>query len=281
VSSATRSPPGRIGLIAGGGVLPRLFAEEAKRRGLEVVAVCHRGETDPSLVDSVGVASWVRVGQLNGIVRALKAGGVDSAVMAGGIGRVRALTQARPDLGALKVAARLRSLRDDAFLRGVARYIEEAGIRILAPTDFLSRLMAPRGHIAGPPATAAQLADVALGLEVATLLGQADVGQTVVVRERLVMALEAVDGTDETIRRGGRLGGPGASVVKLSKPGQDPRFDLPAIGPGTIAVMEEAGARLLAVEAGRSLLLDAGALLAAAERAGICVEGVSRGQEVG
>jgi DUF1009 family protein len=281
VSVGPSAPPGRIGLIAGGGILPRLFAEEAKRRGLEVVAVCHRGETDPSLVDAVGAASWVRVGQLNGIVRALKAGGVDRAVMAGGIGRVKALTQARPDLGALKVAARLRSFRDDALLRGVARYIEDAGIRIVAPTDFLTRLLAPHGHIAGPPATSAQLADVAVGLEVATLLGQADVGQTVVVRERLVLALEAVDGTDETIRRGGRLGGPGAAVVKLSKPGQDRRFDLPAIGTGTIAVMEEAGARLLAVEAGRSLLLDVEALAAAADRAGICVEGVSRGQKVG
>jgi DUF1009 family protein len=279
VSSGPGAPE-RIGLIAGGGVLPRLFAEEAKRRGLQVVAVCHRGETDPALADSVGEVRWVRVGQLNGIIRALKAGGVDRAVMAGGIGRVKALTQARPDLGALKVAARLRSFRDDSLLRGVARYIEEAGIRIVAPTDFLKRLLAPSGHIAGPAATPAQLADVAVGLEVATLLGQADVGQTVVVRERLVMALEAVDGTDETIRRGGRLGGPGASVVKLSKPGQDPRFDLPAIGPGTIAVMAEAGARLLAVESGRSLLLDADVLAVSAERAGICVEGVSRRQKV-
>jgi DUF1009 family protein len=266
----------RIGLIAGGGVLPRLFVEEAKRRGLEVAAVCLRGETDEALAADVFVARWVRVGQLDGIVRALKAASVDRAVMAGSVGRVRAIVSARPDLGALRVAARLRSFRDDSLLRAVAQYIEDAGVRIVAPTDFLSRLFAPAGHIAGPALDPDQVRDVGVGLEVAALLGKADVGQTVVVRRGLVLAVEAIDGTDETIRRGGRLGGAGSVVVKLSKPGQDQRFDLPAIGPATLRVMREVGARALAVEAGRTLLLDAPELLRVADQAGIAVEGIAR-----
>lgn len=265
-----------IGLIAGNGVLPRLFADAARARGLRVIAVAHRGETDPGLEAMVDAFCWVRLGQLDGIIRALKRYGVNEAVLAGGIGRVRAFTDVRPDFGALKVVAKLRSFRDDALLRAIAGYLESEGIRIVAPTSFVPEVLAPKGHLAGPVPDGAQEKDIALGLEVATLLGKADVGQTVVVRHGHVLALEALEGTDETIRRGGKLGGPGACVVKLSKPQQDERFDLPAVGPKTLEVMAEAGARLLAVEAGRTLLLDAPALFAEAGRRGISVVGVTR-----
>lgn len=265
-----------IGLIAGNGVLPQLFADAARKQGLRVFAVAHQGETDPSLAQRVEALSWVKLGQLDRIVRALKQHGVKEAVLAGGIGRVRAFTDVRPDFGALKVLSRLRSFRDDALLRGIADYLEAQGVRIVAPTDFLPEVLAPEGHLGGPVPDDAQKADIALGLEVAALLGQADVGQTVVVRNRHVLALEAVEGTDETIRRGGALGGKGTCVVKLSKPGQDERFDLPAVGPKTLEVMSESGATLLAVEAGRTLLLDAADLLARARALGITVVGVTR-----
>lgn len=268
------SSPQPIGLIAGSGRLPFLFAAAAKEQGLRVVAVAHRGETDPALEAAVGSLTWVRLGQVGHIVGALKAAGVRRAVMAGGIGRVRALTEARPDLGAVKVVSRLRSFRDDALLRAVADHFAQEGIEIVAPTDFLARALAPLGHLAGPALSAAQQKDVALGLEVARALGRVDVGQTVVVRQGHVLALEAVEGTDETIRRGGRLGGEGAVVVKLCKPGQDTRFDLPAVGPATLEVMAEVGARALAVEAGRTILLDAQQLCASAQRRGVSVVGV-------
>jgi DUF1009 family protein len=272
---------GRIGLIAGSGRLPLLFAAAAREQGLSVVAVAHRGETDPSLEAAVDSFTWVRVGQVNRIVAAFTEAGVDRAVMAGAIGKMRALAEARPDLGALRIVSHLRSFRDDALLRAVAAHFERAGIAIVAPTDFLARALAPQGALAGPKVSGAQEKDIALGLEVARALGSVDVGQTVVVRGGNVLALEAVEGTDEAIRRGGRLGGAGAVVVKLCKPGQDRRFDLPAVGPATLEVMREVSAKVLAVEAGQTILLDAEALFAAAGRLQISLVGVPRGGGVG
>ena len=264
----------RIGLIAGNGRLPFLFATAARAQGLEVVAVAHRGEVDPALEAEVASFTWVRLGQVDAIVRAFTRAGVKRAAMAGGIGRVRALKEARPDLGALRILSRLRSMRDDALLRAVADHFEAHGITIVAPTDWLAQALCPEGHLAGPRLQPAQEKDVALGREVATLLGQADVGQTVVVREGNVLALEAVEGTDEAIRRGGKYGGAGAVVVKRCKPGQDLRFDLPAVGPRTLEVMQEVGARVLALEAGKTVLLEAPELFQRAEKAGITLVGV-------
>lgn len=264
----------RIGLIAGNGTLPFLFAREAKRRGLSVVCVAHRDDADPALAAEVESFTWVRVGQVGKILKHLQSRGVTRAVMAGGIGHVRALTSARPDLGALKIIAGLRTFRDDALLRAVAGYFEAGGVRIESPTSWLNEVMAPVGLIAGPRPGAGQQADLALGWEIAGLLGQADVGQTVVVKGGHVLALEAVEGTDEAILRGGRLGGKGAAVVKRVKPGQDDRFDLPAVGPRTLEIMHEVGANLLAIEAGRTLVLDAKAMHEKARALGISVWGV-------
>ncbi|RKH44400.1 LpxI family protein [Corallococcus sicarius] len=264
----------RIGLIAGNGQLPFLFARAARARGLDVVVAAHRGETDPALEAEVGHFAWVRVGQVDRIQKVFRQAGVSRAAMAGGIGRVKALSEARPDLGAVRIISRLRSFRDDALLRAVAADFEARGITIIAPTDFLGEVLCPEGHLAGPALKPAQEKDVALGREVAVLLGQADVGQTVVVRDGHVLALEAVEGTDETIRRGAKLGGPGAVVVKRCKPEQDLRFDLPAVGPRTLEVMAEVGARVLALEVGRTVLLDAPALFAGATARGITLVGV-------
>ena len=263
-----------IGLIAGNGRLPYLFAEAAKAQGLLVHAVAFEGEADDSLAPFVASLSWVKVGQADGILRALKRHGVTKAVMAGGIGRIRSLTQARPDLGMLRIAAGLRSLRDDELLRAVAKYFEREGVQIVAPTDYVKSVLAGRGHLAGPQLTAQQRRDVDLGREVAAALGRADVGQTVVVKEGVVLAVEAVEGTDECIRRAGKFGGPGGVVVKRCKPTQDLRFDLPAAGPVTLEVMREAGARVLAVEAGKTVLLDAQLLFTDAAKLGFSVEGL-------
>ena len=271
----------RIGLIAGNGRLPFLFAEEAQKRGVSVVAVAHQGETDASLVDCVSSLTWVRVGQIQKITRVFRNAKVEKAVMAGGIGHVKALTDARPDWGALKVVAKLRSFRDDALLRAVADYFQSEGIEIVAPTGWLERVLAPEGHLGGPKLSTSQQADVSLGLEVANALGQADVGQTVVVKGGHVLALEALEGTDAAIRRGAQLGGTGAVVVKLCKPGQDERFDLPAVGPNTLQVMKEVGANVLAIETLRSILLDAPEMMSMAEQFGISVVAVSRRQKLG
>jgi len=264
---------GRIGLIAGNGSLPRLFARAARARGLSVVAVGHRGETDPALSGDVDRLDWVKVGQVARIEKLLREQGVSEAVLAGGFSRMRAVRDMRPDLGLFRIASRLRSFRDDALLRAAAEEFESAGIHIVAPTELLREILAPEGHLAGPPLDAAQERDVALGQEVASLLGRADVGQTVVVKNGHVLALEAVEGTDACIRRGAELGGPGVVVVKRSKPGQDERFDLPAVGPATLEVLREVRARVLAIEAGKTLLLEGERVLALAGESGISLLG--------
>jgi DUF1009 family protein len=266
---------GRIGLVAGNGRFPLLFAEAARKAGLEIVAAAHRGEVDPALEQAVHAFTWVQLGQVDRVLSHFRRHGVERAVMAGGIGRVKAFTQVRPDLGALRIIAGLRSFRDDALLRAVANHFERAGVAIVSPSEFVPELLAPEGHLAGPALSESQARDVTLGVEVATLLGRADVGQAVVVKGGHVLALEAVEGTDEAIRRGGRYGGAGAVVVKLCKPGQDERFDLPAVGTRTLDTMQEVGATVLAVEAGRTLLLDPGSVLAEATRRGLTVLGLA------
>jgi DUF1009 family protein len=263
-----------LGLIAGSGRFPLLFAQAARAQGHPVHAVAHEDETDPALEALVDSLEWVKVGQANAILAALKKHGVSKAVLAGGIGRVRSLTKARPDLGMLQIAASVRSMRDDELLRAVAAFFEKRGVKIVAPTDYLATVLAPEGHLAGPPLSEGQQRDVELGLSVAKALGEADVGQTVVVKEGVVLAVEAVEGTDEALRRAGKYGGKGAVVVKRFKPGQDARFDLPAAGPVTLEVMREIGAQVLAVEAGRTVLLDAAVMLKWAERLKIAVVGV-------
>ena len=262
-----------LGLIAGSGVLPGLLADAARGQGRPVVALAHRGETDASLAARVDTLEWVRLGQIDRMVRLLRAHQVREVVMAGGIGRVRALTEARPDLGALRVIARLGSFRDDRVLRAVAEYLESKGLRVIGPAEIAPEVLAPEGPLVGAEPDPATARDIALGLEVAEHLGRADVGQTVVVKNGHVLALEAIEGTDETIRRGGRLGGPGAVVVKISKPQQDSRLDLPAVGERTIRVMAEVGARLLVIEAGHTLLLDAPRLVRVATESRIAVFG--------
>ncbi len=263
----------KVGLLAGNGRLPFLFADAATAQGYAVHAVGLAGECEPTLAAAVASLDWVKVGQLDAVVRAFLARGVDTAVLAGGVGRVRSLRHARPDLGMLKVAARLLSQRDDELLRGIADYFESRGVRIVAPTDFARSVLARVGHLAGPPLTAQEQRDVQLGAEVALALGKVDVGQTVVVKGGVVLAVEAVEGTDECVRRAGRYGGPGGVVVKRCKPDQDLRFDLPAAGPVTLEVMREAGARVLAVEATKTILLDGQLLFTDAERLGLSVVG--------
>jgi len=265
------SPGDAIGLLAGNGLLPVLFARAARAQGLTVHAVAFRGEAEAALEAEVDSLTWVKLGQVAAMARALTSRGVATAVMAGGVGRLRAMRELQPDWGALQVLWRARSRRDDELLRALAAYFEEQGLTIVAPTDYVKALLAPAGHLAGPALSPTEQADVRLGQEVAAQLGRADVGQTVVVKEGHVLAVEAVEGTDECIRRGGRYGGPGAVVVKRSKPGQDRRFDLPAAGPVTLEVMREVGARALAVEAGQTVLLDAEGLFTWAGRLGISV----------
>ncbi|MHB1844386.1 MAG: LpxI family protein [Deltaproteobacteria bacterium] len=263
-----------LGLIAGNGRLPFALAQAARAAGFHVVAVAHRGETDPALEGHVDRLTWVRVGQLRRTASALQVAGVTKALFAGGIRKVRYFSGARPDLAALRLLATLRGRGDDGLLRAIARWFEAEGIEIVAPHGFLPGCFAPEGAIAGPEPRPAAIADAMEGLRVARILGQADVGQTVVIREGSIVAVEAMEGTDACISRAGEMAA-GTVVVKACKPGQDRRFDLPAIGPATVEVLARARAVLLAVEAGTTLLLDRDELVRAANRAGVSIIGIS------
>ncbi len=264
----------KIGLIAGKGQFPFLCAQAARRRGLQVVAVAHRDETDPTLAEQVDQLHWVYVGQLGKIIRIFKSAGVHQALMAGGINRGRLFKHFRPDLRAISLIRRVGPGHDDRLLRAVADELEGEGISIAPATMFLEELMATPGPLGRHQPTPNQMKDIDYGFKMAKEIGRLDIGQCAVVRHQVVVALEAVEGTDETIRRGGRLAGPGAVVVKVCKPGQDLRFDLPAVGLGTIAAMQEVGAKVLAVEAGKTLIFDRADMLKRADQAGIVVWGV-------
>lgn len=264
----------RIGLIAGKGQFPLLCAQAARGRGLRVVAVAHREETDPLLADLVEELHWIYVGQLGKIIRIFKSAGVSRALMAGGINRGRLFKHFRPDFRALNLIRRVGAGHDDRLLRGVADELESEGITIVPATIFLEELMAPAGPLGRHRPTADQIQDIEFGHRIAREIGRLDIGQCVAVRRQVVVALEAVEGTDATIRRGGRLAGPGTVVVKVCKPGQDLRFDLPAVGLDTIAAMQEAGAKVLAIEAGKTLIFDRAEMLKQADQAGIVVWGI-------
>jgi len=213
------------------------------------------------------------VGELNKLIEAFKNAGVSEAVMAGGIKKVRLFGNARPDLRTLSLLARVGIKKDDSLLRAVADELASEGIRIRSATEMLSGILTPKGPLTERPLTAREEQDAEFGWSLAKEIGRLDIGQCAVVKDRTVLAVEAIEGTDETIRRGGRHGGEGAVVVKVRKPQQDVRFDLPTVGPQTIEVMSEVGATVLVLEAGGSILLEKNLLLEKARTAGISVLG--------
>ncbi len=267
-----------IGLIAGGGQFPLLFTEAAQKKGRRVVAVAHVSETLPELEQKVDVACWVKLGQLGKIIKFFKKEGVQEAVFAGTITKTRIFKDVLPDLKGLTLWNKIDKRLDDAILRAVAQTLEEEGIKIMASTCYLDHLFFPKGVLSKKKPSVEQMEDIRFGWSIAKEIGKLDIGQCVVVRDRSVLAIEAIEGTDAAIRRGGNLSSSGAVVVKLKKPNQDFRFDLPATGDQTIKTLQEVKGAVLAVEAGQSLLFDKEAMIKAADKAGIVVVGLSENE---
>ncbi|MHB8422252.1 MAG: LpxI family protein [Leptospirales bacterium] len=267
------SPPGPIGMIAGNGLFPHLFLDAAKQKGYKVVIVAHQGETNPSIANEGFPVEWIRVGQVAPIFKIFQRHHVRYAAFVGGIRKPK-LFDLRPDWRGIKILARVAANHDDQVLRALAQEFEQEGITIVPSTFLLPELTAPKGVLGTHLPTQGDWEDINVGFHVGKVLGDLDVGQCVIVREKVVLALEAIEGTNETIRRGARFAPSGVVVVKMSKPNQDLRFDLPSVGSETLAVMGEVGARVLAVEAGKSLILDAGSFMEQADRLGIAVVGV-------
>jgi DUF1009 family protein len=264
----------RIGLIAGNGRFPIIFADNARKLGLYVSAVAHEGETEPELERHVDRIHWVKLGQLNRLIKAFKDDGVRRAVMLGGIKKTHVYSTVRPDFRTLALATRLVLWKDDDILRELASELEREGIVICESTFGLEGILVEEGTLTSRQPTKKEWNDIRYGWDVAQEIGRLDIGQCVVIRDRVVVAVEAVEGTDGAISRGGELAKEGAVVVKRCKPQQDLRFDLPAIGPRTIDVMTSVKAAVLAVEAGHTVMLDRELLLEKAEAARIAVVGI-------
>ncbi len=264
----------KLGLIAGNGIFPLIFAKEAKQEDVSLVAVAHRGETSQALEELADSVTWIRVGELGKIIRTFHQAGVNEAVMVGGIGKAKLFANFWPDLRGATFLARIRSREDDQLLKGVAKELEGEGIRVLESTLFLSRIIPSEGVLSRLSPTSEQWEDIRLGIEVAKAIGRLGVGQTVVVKSRVVLAVEAIEGTDAAILRGGKLGKGGVVVVKVSKPQQDLRFDVPAVGVDTIKVLSDVGGGVLAVEADRTILLEKEELVKEADRVGVTVVAV-------
>jgi hypothetical protein len=274
VGTSLPTQGGRIGLIAGNGRFPIIFADNARRLGYHVVAVAHEGETEPELERHVDRIHWIKIGQLNKLITAFKDDGVQQAVMLGGIKKTHVFSTVRPDFRTLALATRLALWKDDDILREFASELEREGIAICESTFGLEGILVEAGPLTACRPTKKQWEDIRYGWEVVEAIGRLDIGQCVVIKDRVVVAVEAVEGTDGAIKRGGELAKEGAVVVKRSKPQQDLRFDLPAVGPRTIDVMASVKAAVLAVEAGRTVLLDRELTLQRAQEAGIAVVGV-------
>lgn len=263
--------PAALGIIAGSGVYPRLLADAARASGVgKVVAVAFTGETDPRLADQVDEIHWMRVGQLARMISSFREAGITEAIMAGQIAP-KNLFDLRPDWKALLLLARLERRNAESIFGGIADELAKTGVKLLPATTFMEADLAPAGLIAGPKLTRRQERDVRLGFEIAKEISRLDIGQTVVVKNGTVLAVEGFDGTNATIDRGGRLGGNGAIMVKVEKPDQDLRFDVPVVGVETIRVAADAGVRIIAVESGKTLLLEKEAVIQLATSRGVTI----------
>lgn len=275
-----------IGLIAGNGRFPFLVLEASRRLGHDVTIVAVAEEASPDLNAAAArepraAIHWVSLGELGRCIEILRQAGVAHAVMAGQVKHVKIFSGIVPDRLLLSVLLKLRTRNTDALISAVADVLRDHGIELLDSTAYLTPLLARAGQLSERQPTDTEQADVAFGYRIADALAAHDIGQTVVVKNQAVVAVEAMEGTDETITRAGRLAGAGTCVVKVAKPSQDMRFDVPVVGLTTIEVMRAAGATVLAVDSGKTLLIDGEDLVRAADRAGIAIMGRAPRQAAG
>jgi UDP-2,3-diacylglucosamine hydrolase len=260
-----------LGIIAGNGVYPRLLADGARRAGVEkIVAAAFTDETDPVLERHVNVLEWMRVGQLGRLLKFFRSQGIHHAIMAGQIAP-KNFFDLRPDLKALMLLGKLKQRNAESIFAAIADELAKIDVDLLPATTFLEDSLAQPGLIAGPKLSPRQEHDVELGWNAAKEIARLDIGQTIIIKNGTIVAVEALEGTNEAIKRGGTLAREGAVMVKVSKPNQDMRFDVPVIGVETVRIAAESGVRVIAVEAGKTLLLERDAVIALANGSNMSV----------
>lgn len=267
-----------LGLIVGAGTLPIEAARLLRDQGHRLSAIAFHDITDPAIEDVVDATRWIRLGELENMAAAMNELGARRQLLVGKVAKGLLFEKpgiARPDAEALRLLATEKDRADEGLMASIVRWIENRGFEFCDQGEMLEPLLAPRGPIGAHAPDEGQLADEAVARPIVRELGRVGVGQCVVVKQGSVLAVEAIEGTDSTIERAGRLGGGGATVVKAARLGQDRRFDLPAVGPDTIETMRAAGASGLAIECGSTLLVDRDRMIELADQAGIAIWGFS------
>lgn len=270
----------KLGLIAGNGRFPFLVLDAARSMGHEVTVVAIREEAFTDLEEAAATPGpaasvhWISLGQLGGWLKILKQAGVSRAVMAGQVKHTKIFAGGIvPDMTALSVLTRLKSRNTDAIIAAVADVMRDHGVELIDSTALLQPMLASEGVMSRRAPSSDEQKDLEFGYRMADAIAGLDIGQTIAVKHQAVVAVEAMEGTDETIARAGHLAGPGVAIVKVAKPGQDMRFDVPVVGLATIQAMRQAGATLLSLDAGRALMFERDTMLASANEAGIAVVG--------
>jgi DUF1009 family protein len=271
----------RLGLIAGNGTFPFLVLAAARAQGHEVTVVAAKEEAFPELNGAAArhgaTIHWISLGQLGACVKLLQDARVTHAVLAGQVKHNRIFSGGIvPDLTFLSVLAKLATRNTDGLIGAVANLLQDRGIELIDSTSLLTPLLARTGALTARPPSDDEQGDFEVGYRAADAIAGLDIGQTVAIKTRAVVAVEAMEGTDEVIERAGKIAGPGVRVVKVAKPKQDMRFDVPVIGVATVEAMRAAGATALSIDAGKTLVLDGAAVFAAADAAGIAVFGRAR-----
>ncbi|MDF1591705.1 MAG: UDP-2,3-diacylglucosamine diphosphatase LpxI [Desulfobacterales bacterium] len=261
----------RIGLIAGSGQFPIIFSKKARSKGFSVYAAAHHHETDPTLEAYVDAIKWIHLGQIKRLLQFFKENNVSEAVMLGAINKTRMFSDVKPDMKTISLIVKMRHTHDDGILRAFAGVLADEGIQVKPSTFLLPGLLAQKGCWTKRRPAKAERADMELGWKLAKEIGRLDIGQCVVVGGGSVLAVEAIDGTDATIRRGGQLGNGTAVLIKVSKPNQDLRFDMPAVGVETIQTMNSAGVTALALEACKAVVFDRQEMVELADACGIAI----------
>jgi DUF1009 family protein len=267
----------RIGLIAGNGRFPFLALQGARGLGHDVTVVAVKEEAFPELEGAARAAGAdlhrVSLGHLGKCIKILKTAGIRQAVMAGQVKHAKIFSGIIPDFTLLSVLTKLRAKNTDALISAVAEVLRGEGIELLNSTAFLEPLLAKAGTLSKTAPSAEELEDLAFGYRMADAIAGLDIGQTIVVKDKAVVAVEAMEGTDAVIRRAAEIAGGGTRVIKVAKPNQDMRFDVPVVGVATVEIMKAAGATVLSIDAGKTLIVDGERFFEAANAAGLVVVG--------
>lgn len=267
-------PPSSLGLVAGYGSFPLELAASLQKQGVEVHTVAAREETSPDIERYSTSTCWLHVGQLGGMIKSFKKADIEAIIFAGKVRKLHLFRNFRPDLTAIKTLARIPDRKDDTLMNAIADEFIKAGIKVLPQTQFAGEMLAAKGLLFGPKPGKSNIQDMNFAYIQARGIAALDIGQTVVVQDGAVLAVEAIEGTDDAISRGGSMGNGKAIVVKVAKPDQDLRFDVPAIGSDTIEVMHASGCKVLAIESGKTLILERRKTEEAARKYAISVFGM-------